>query len=126
MEGFILRVTAYHGEPKKLGNVYARSGVSHDVAVESTSIVNDLEGDVVMDLKVNLEADYSIDALIEDFQDEYGCKVSYSDPTLQDGVKVMEFDVFEPSWPERIEAEDVIEDLTRRLVDWVHGYPVGR
>ena len=39
---------------------------------------------------------------------------------------VYEFDVFEPNWPEKDEAEDVINDLSRRIVDWVNGFPAGR
>ncbi len=128
MEGFVIRVTAYHGEPKFLGNIPTRSGVSHDTPVPNADIVNDIDNEVVLDLKhSSRESDYTLDALIEDFQDEYGCKVNYENGgTPEDGTRVYEFDMFEPNWPEKQEAEDVVEDLASRLVDWVNGYPTGR
>lgn len=127
MEGFVIRVTAYHGEPQQLCTVYVRSGISHDTPVANDSIVNDPGNEIIVDLNYPTKtSDYTLDALLADFQDEYGCKVNYEEPVNKDGLKTFEFDVFEPSWPEKEETEDVIEDLSRRLVDWVQGYPTGR
>lgn len=128
MEGFIIRITAYHGDPKPIGKVYARSGVSHDTIVPVDDVVNDPNNDVVLNKNyLSATSDYDIDALIADFQEEYGCKVSYAEPLPRgEGMQVFEYDIFEPSWPEQQEAEDVIDDLTRRLVNWVNGFPEGR
>jgi hypothetical protein len=137
MEGFIIRVTAYHGEPRLLGTLPTRAGISRDTPVTNAEIVNDFDkqGSIV-DLNyasTNLEkpggsSDYNVDQLIDDFEDEYGCKVNFGDEidSLKDGTRVHEFDVFEPSWPDQEEAQDVIDDLTRRLKDWANGYPSGR
>lgn len=128
MEGFVIRVTAYHGDPKPIGKVYARSGISHDTVVPLEDVINDPNNDVILDRScASQTSDYDIDALIADFQDEYGCKVSYPEVEARgEGLQVFEYDIFEPSWPDQEEAEDVIDDLTRRLVDWVSGYPAGR
>jgi hypothetical protein len=134
MNGFILRITAHHGEPKLVGNLHVRAGISVDTPVASADVINDVTSLEVKDLNAELRHEndrepYNVDDLIADFQDEYGCKIAYGeeiDPQAKDGNVVHEFDIFEPSWPEPAEAEDVIEDLTRRLVDWVNGYPAGR
>lgn len=116
MEGLVIRVTAYHGEPKLLGNIPYRAGSSHDTPVLRDDIVNDLE---------DMRTDYTVDDLIEEFQDEYGCKVNYEDGgNAEDGVVVYEFDIFEPSWPEKVEAENVRDDLAKRLVEWIQGQPL--
>jgi hypothetical protein len=127
MEDFVIRVTAYHGDPKILAGIPTRSGVSQNTPVPLDNIINDIDNDVVLDLNnQSRESDYTLDALIEDFQDEYGCKVNYENGgTEKDGTRTYEFDVFEPSWPEKAEAEDVLEDLRVRLVDWIQGYPTG-
>jgi len=113
-----------------MGTIYARAGVSHDTPIPEGEVVNDIDDDLAVVKDKNGPggvSDYLIDSLIDDFQDEYGCKVSYQTPGIvKDSFLVFEFDVFEPSWPEQQEAEDVIDELTRRLVDWVQGYPSGR
>ena len=128
MNAFILRVCAYHGKPVAMnGNgVHARQGLSVDVPV--SNVVNDPEGTETKDLTLpdrQQLSGYDLDTLIEDFQDEYGCKVNYDDKNV-DGLRVFEFDVFEPAWPDDEEAKDVIDDLAERLQDWVKGYPTGR
>lgn len=130
MNGFILRVTAHHGEPQLVGNVFVRPGISHDFPIAKTQIVNDPNNEQVFfvaDVGA-VPMDYPLDQLINDFQEEYGCKVSYSpdEPGQLDEMPVFEFDMFEPSWPTQEEAEDVITDLSDRLKDWVNGYPMGR
>ena len=134
MNCFILRVTAHHGEPKLVGKLHVRAGISVDTPVASADVINDPSSLDVKDLNAELRHEndrepYNIDDLIGDFQDEYGCKISHGeeiDPPAKDGHVVREFDIFEPSWTESEEAEDIIEDLTRRLVDWIQGYPAGR
>lgn len=129
MEGFIIRVTAYYGEPKLLGNLPTRAGMSHDEPVQKSEIVNDPNNEQVVDLGADGgKSSYTLDQLVSDFEDEYGCKVNFGDEvdSLKDGTRVHEFDVFEPSWPEQEEAQDVMDDLTSRLVDWTNGYPTGR
>lgn len=127
MQAFIIRVAAYHGDPTPVGKVYARSGISHDTVIPLQDVVNDPGNEVIIDHNnEDRTSDYDIDTLLADFQDEYGCKVNYGNPQIKDGLNVFEYDVFEPSWPESDEAEDVIADLTRRLVEWVKGYPTGK
>jgi hypothetical protein len=130
MNGFIFRVCAYHGEPVVMNGsgLHARSGLSIDTPVTGDRIVNDPNNHVIKDMsKEGAESPYGIDALLADFEDEYGCKVNYDDePKVVDGLQVFEFDVFEPSWPDDDEAKDVIDDLTESLVDWAEGYPTGR
>ena len=135
MNGFILRVTAHHGEPKLVGKLHVRACISVDTSIAPADAINDPTSLVVKDLEAEWpspernNSTYNIDKLIDDFEDEYGCKIAYGEeinPPPKDGTVVHEFDVFEPSWPENAEAEDVVEDLTSRLVDWVNGYPSGR
>ena len=133
MNSFIFRVCAYHGDPVVMnGNgLSARSGLSIDTIVSSDHIVNDPRLTETRDVALGgrgVESGYDIDTLIEDFEDEYGCKINY-DFDLHEGTKdpnTFEFDIFEPSWPDDDEAKDVIDDLTERLVDWAEGYPTGR
>lgn len=129
MDGFIIRVSAYHGEPVSVGGLPTRAGYSHDTPVTKDRVVNDPINEVVRDVgNDNQQSDYDLLALVEDFEDEYGCKViGFDSPlTMQDGVPVLEFDVFEPSWSNEEEAKDVIVDLTERVIDWCGGYPAGR
>ena len=128
MEGFLIRVKAYHGAPKVIGGVPTRSSVLQDTPVLLDDIVNEVDNEVVLDLNnQSHESTYDLDTLIEDFQDEYGCKVNYENGELEGGkTRIYEFDVFEPSWPEKAAADDVINDLRDRLVDWVNGFPLGR
>ena len=128
MDGFIIRVTAYYGEPVLVGNLYTRAGASTDKPVPKAEIVNDPSNETVVDLAQDGDAYYSLDYLIGDFEEEYGCKVNFGDEidSLKDGTKVYEFDVFEPSWPEQEEAQDIVDDLHERLGDWVRGFPTGR
>lgn len=134
LEGFIVRVTAYHGEPVLVGKLHHRPGISNDTPVIGSTIVNDFDRqETVIDLnaaerKLVQNPEYTVSDLIADFENEYECKVSFGDEvdSTKDGTKVHEFDVFEPSWPTQEEAQAVIEDLTARLVDWAQGYPKGR
>lgn len=131
MNGFI-RVSAYYGEPQLVGNIPTRAGGTHDCPVTASSIVNDIDNEIIKDMNSGgKESDYTIEQLDGDFEDEYGCKVGFGAEVLTpytpfDGTKVHEFNLFEPNWADVNEAVDVIEDLTHRLVDWVNGYPSGR
>jgi len=128
MNGFIMRVCAYHGEPVTVGGLPVRAGYNHDEPVTKEKTTNDPINESIRDLSNGgKESSYGILQLVEDFEDEYGCKVNFDDPpTAKEGNMVFEFDIFEPTWPTVQEAKDVIDDLTRRLVDWVEGYPTGR
>jgi hypothetical protein len=133
MNSFIFRVCAYHGEPVAMnGNgIHARSGLSIDTIVPSEKVINDPTGTETRDVTLGgrgEESGYDVDTLIEDFQDEYGCKVHYDFDLKEqaDGPRVFEFDVFEPSWSNDDEAKEVIDDLIERLTDWTEGYPTGR
>jgi hypothetical protein len=130
MEGFIVRVTVHHGEPVLVGKLYHRSGTSNDKLVAESTIVNDFDRqEAIVDLRGGgKSSEHTVTDLISEFENEYDCKVSFGDEmdTEQDGVKVHEFDVFEPSWSSQEEAQSVMEDLTQRLVDWAQGYPRGR
>lgn len=61
-----------------------------------------------------------LDEIVEGFEEDYGCKVSWDSQT-HDGLPVYEFNVFEPSWPEQDEAQDVANDLSTRISDWING-----
>lgn len=131
MNGFIFRICAYHGEPVVMNKagVRARTGLSIDSAVPEDRIVNDPNNAVVKDMaNQGKETDYDIGALIDEFQEEYGCKVNYDfDIEPKSGeFQVFEFDIFEPSWPDDDEAKEAIDDLSERLVDWAEGFPTGR
>lgn len=128
MQGLIFRVTAYHGEPVVIDGVYTRTGMSVDTPVSNELVINDPDNDVIKDLgNGGKESDHTIDHLVDDFEDEYGCMVNIPsyDPVAGE-PRIFEFDIFEPSWPDADEARDVIKNLTERLTEWATGYPTGR
>lgn len=106
MNGFLLRVTAYYGQPISLDGIPIRRSVAHDEP-----------------LPVGFRDSSSIDLekVIDHFEGEYECKVNYGDSTVtfDDGIPIRFFDVFEPSWLLRRDAEDVVNDLTARLLQLV-------
>jgi len=137
MTSFILRVVAYHGEPKLVGNVPTRDSVQLDVSFDDCEVVNDPANpssvvEVTDENSTNSSSSYTLDQLVDDFEDEYECKVNIEEPTLEelktatDQTVIHEFNIFEPSWPSKEEAEDIIGDLKVRLEDWINGYPTGR
>ena len=143
MTSFILRVVAYHGEPKLINNVPTRDSVHCDTPFIAAQIVNDPEHPASV-VEVTTEhsttgssSSYTLDQLIDDFEDEYECKVNLEEPeqivfksrsSISDQTETVihEFNIFEPAWPSKEEAEDVIGDLKIRLEDWIEGYPTGR
>jgi hypothetical protein len=129
MSSFIFRVCAHHGDPVTVGETPTRAGLCHDIPFAADRVVNDPNNDVIKDLVQDANAsctsEYDIGRLLEDFEDEYGCKVG-TDETARGETQVFEFDIFEPSWPDDDEAKDAIDDLAERLTDWVEGYPTGR
>ncbi len=135
MVGFIIKISAYHGDVVDTGTVPTRGSYSRELPIENKRIVNDPNNGYVRDLiyastDVNSrpggESDYTLDRLVDDFQDEYECKVGYEEGQELNGFQIFEFDVFEPSWSTVEEAKDIIDDLMGRVVDWVEGYPTGR
>lgn len=111
MPEFVLRVIAHYGSPVLVGNIPVRPGISFDFPVSDRELVNDPSTEL------------SLDELLENFQQEYRCKVNYSpdSPVSMDGLPVFEFDVFEPTWPVLAMAQDVIEKLQERLIGWIRG-----
>jgi hypothetical protein len=135
MVGFLIRISTSHGEVVSEGTVPIRASYSRELPIVQSRIVNDPNNDTVRDLvyastdvlnRPGGDSDYTLDRLIEDFQDEYECKVAYDDPMQLNGFQVFEFNVFEPSWETVDEAKDVIDVLMDRLIDWIEGYPQGR
>lgn len=129
MNGLVIRVNAYHGESIPVGNIFRRAGLSVEAPVSNAEIVNDPERDVVIDLRsTDGESLINLDALIEDFQEENGCKISYdlSSSKTELGHEFLEFDVFEPSWNRADIARLIAEDLSQQIVEWTKGYPMGR
>lgn len=126
MNGFIFRVCAYHGDPVVIGKTPTRAGLCYDVPLVIDRVVNDPNNDVIKDLaNGGSQSGYDIGMLLQDFEEEYSCKVG-TDESTSGSTQIFEFDIFEPSWPNDDEAKDAIDDLTERLVDWAEGYPTGR
>jgi hypothetical protein len=128
MSSYLVRVFAYHGIPVLVGNVHTRAGISRDTPVPEAQAVNGMSiTDKVIDLNYNgVLSEYMLDKLVEDFELEYKCKINFDLDAPGDKNTVYEFDVFEPSWPSQELAQDVVDNLTERLVDWANGYPTGR
>lgn len=120
--GLNIKVRTYYGVPYDVDNVPTRHSTYRDEHVPKINVINDPFGDAVIDITRHAPSLYTFDDLVADFQDEYGCKVSYSET---DG-NVREIDVFEPSWVDPIEAADVAGDLTQRVLDFMYGHPTGR
>lgn len=130
MNGIILRVTSYHGEPQLISDLYVRAGVSHDVPITKEQIINHPDEPLtVVDVTGSGAEIYTLDQLVDDFEDEYGCKITIEEPALgetKSGPAIYEFNIFEPAWEDFAEAEDVLKDLAKRTSDWIVGYPAGR
>jgi len=133
MTSFVLKIVAYHGEPKIVNNVPVRKSVELTQRFVSAEIVND-PADPLTVIEVadthfpknSMTSSYSLDQLIDDFEDEYDCKVNIEELSEQPEVPVHEFNVFEPSWSDESEANDIINDLNVRLTDWITGHPTGQ
>lgn len=111
----VVRTCTYYGEPVAVNGLPTRSGYCRDVPAK-------YEYDGTFDMVVGLSLDVpKLTQLVEEFEDEYGCKVSFDDPALEEGVWVYEFDVFEPSWPDKDAAREVVDELGDRLVAWFSG-----
>ena len=132
MNGFVIRVNAYHGIPVVMNEagVHARPSLSIDIPITFEKIINDITTTSIRDVEntgAGYESGYTLDVLIDDFEIEYACKVSADvEGKEDDGLRVFEFDVFEPVWGDDDEAKDVIDHLAERLKDWVEGYTAGR
>lgn len=135
MEGFLLNVTAYHGEPVTAVIVPTRPSCSRSLPIAGKFIINNPHDDNVRDMtyastdvlnRPGGESDYTVDRLIEDFQTKHTCKVNYDNPVELNGFQVFEFDIFEPAWAGPEKAQEIIEALVDCLVDWIEGYPQGR
>lgn len=115
----------YHSVPVDMGAFHSRPMTVLDVPIPQRDVVNHPTGSDVIDLdKKGEPTAVDIDALLADFQAKHTCKVCYSDFTLgTPGPRLFAFDVFEPSWPDSIQARAVMEELSARLVGWVRGRP---
>jgi hypothetical protein len=111
MDSFIVRVTAYHGDPVLVGNIPTRAGISFDAWVKDP---------------VREPIDMDVNILLGIFERSHQCKVNFGDEidTVKEGTKVYEFDVFEPSCATSTQAQQVISDLSTVMVDWSRGLPL--
>lgn len=113
MESFILRTSAYYGDPITMGKFPTRRGYIHDLPIPEGEIINHPK---------------TVDGWVEllnTFESEYDCKVAFDDEGTEDGLQVVSLDVFEPSWSDDDEAKDVIDELTELFAAWVRGEPLG-
>ena len=113
MEGFVIEVRAYHGDPVVVNGLPTRSccSIERPVPPEHVSYVPD-----------ELEPkEFPLLQVIEAFEAKHKCKVNFGDPTLKEGLPTFEFDVFEPSWRNEHQAKAVVDELTWQLCDWVRG-----
>jgi hypothetical protein len=111
MHSFIIRVTAYFHQPKVIKGLFFRSSTSRNHALVDVHNELDIKPVGVM------PGEKDIDDVINNFQDDFRCKVSIGDDNV-DGVRIFLFDVFEPSWPTQQDADDVVDILSRRLISW--------
>ena len=115
MNGFILRVKAYRGEPTQLD--------THLLARESIT----LETPVIAPVFFNRDGcpcflrdhDDEVMKIVEKFELAYECKVNIVDLQHKDGAYVYEFDVFEPSWRHDARVLDICGYLRDRLVAYI-------
>jgi hypothetical protein len=128
MQGHVIRVAAYYGAPVFLGQIPTRHRIVYDAPVEASIVINDLDNEVVLDLNATQkESDHDLDHLVNEFQDEFKCKVNYDElGRIEDGVSIYGFDIFEPSWQNAGVASVRAKSLRDRLLNWVRGYPRGR
>jgi len=130
MNGFIVKVTAYHGKPVTIGEFLVRASVSKDTPLVDSDVVNDFERrDAIVDLTRGVNNSvYDVDNLIEEFETKWKCSVNYNTDIkiTNDGINVHEFDIFAPSWSEAQSAQSVVHELSNRLCDWCKGFPGGR
>ena len=121
MEGFIIRVTAYHHDPVVVNGIPTRASYSRETPVPGEDIINHPSGDALKDLAY-LGTDGSTQTLlelIENFEFVNKCKVNFNDDLHESGFHIVLFDVFEPSWRFRTTAQNIIDDLTKLIIDWI-------
>jgi hypothetical protein len=120
MKGFILRVSAFYGLAQDIAGPPARAGWSHDSMVVGIEVVNDPAASV---FRTRSErggrSHYYFDVLIDDFEQEFACKVSFMPG--EPGGGLLELEIFEPNWDDSEEAIDVINELNDRVHDWITG-----
>ena len=125
MEGFIVKVTTYHGEPQLVEKIPTRAEVILENPVIAGEVINDFDRlDTIVDVKASGKpADYNVDVLIDDFQLTHGCKIAYDDlsEVNEDGTTVFSFDVFEPSWGTPLQAYVIGKQLMSQLIGWTRG-----
>lgn len=110
MDTLRLRVTAPYGTPQ----------VVNGIPTANRSEVCTVVHGVVNDPYEPESGDDTVDDLIDAFQSEHRCKVSYPDGAI-DGVR--EFEIFEPAFPTADAAHAAAASLSSRLADYVQGRP---
>ena len=116
MDGLlIVTVTACHGAPVDVAGVPTLSKTYVDFVFLKHQVVND----PYLPAKVGED----IDHLLEGFMAHHGCKVNYFD---DDNSERREFEVFEPSWPDKRTARQVAWALLNVLIDHVQGLPTSQ
>ncbi len=109
MDTLCIRVTAPFGHPQDL------SGVP---TVERSEVFANVEG--AINDPCEPEQDDGVDALLDDFQIQHRCKVSY--PAAGNG-SIREFEIFEPTYFDVDSAHNAASELLKRLTDYVQGLP---
>lgn len=132
MDEVNVRINAYYGEPRIVGGLHVRKSISYLVPLMKNEVINDpdmcpLFRPVDVSAGAQAESSYTLDCLIDDFENQHICKVNIEEPVVGSAqLNVHEFDVFEPSFNDREEAINVIDDLTDRICDWINGHPKGK
>ena len=110
MPGFILRVYTYHNDPVAItNNVLLRSRYYHDEPFTAEAIVNDLM------------LGEPFDGLLDDIEAKWECKIAFCDDDIYDGVRVVELDVFEPTYKTAAQARQVLDEIAAQASGWVKG-----
>ena len=106
MDGFIIRVRAYHGEAALIGKFHTRSNIKYDrLIARELNTFEPFENTNVQDV-------------IDAFEFQFRCKIFFA-VDEDDGLPVYDFDIFEPSFNSLGDAVKVADELARRLIECV-------
>lgn len=107
----VISVLAYYGQAREVNGIPTLDKVEHSQALSREDVVNDPY--------LPCQVGESLDELLERFQAEHGCKVSYLDDDVDAAPRV--FELFEPTWPDRQAADAAACELANRLTAYTCG-----
>jgi hypothetical protein len=119
MKGFILRVVAHYGVAKFVNGIPYVGSISRETPMAGQEIINiPWEGNAFnCDSGQRDKTAITVDELISSCEARYRCKIAGSCTK-----NFYEFEIMEPAWDTADDARKRVDDLTRMLTEYSHGF----